>query len=98
MLYAPLSLVFAVHTVPRSASVAVTSAPLTGALLGSVTVPTMEAVTSCVQAAGTTPSETKRVTTSAKENSLPVLISEPPGRTMFKTHKLWLIECYIAGG
>src|SRR5262249_51822578 len=50
MLYAPDSLVFAVQMVPRSVSPAVTFAPLIGAPLGSVTVPTIAAVTSLLHA------------------------------------------------
>src|SRR5437667_10435217 len=41
-----MSFVVTVQTVPRSTSVAVTSAPVIGAPLGSVIVPTMDAVTS----------------------------------------------------
>ena len=46
MLKAPAPLVVEFHTVPRSVSRAVTTAPLIGAPLESVTVPTMPAVTS----------------------------------------------------
>jgi len=51
-LNAPVSLVVAVRTVPRSTSLAVTLAPWTAAPLGSTTVPTIEPVTSCPDAAG----------------------------------------------
>src|SRR6266446_5502567 len=46
----PASLVCPVHTVPRSVSLAVTVAPTTAAPLGSVTVPVIDAVTSCPHA------------------------------------------------
>src|SRR5437588_7854513 len=99
MLYAPLSLVFAVQSVPRSVSVATTSAPLMAEPLGSVIVPTIDAVTSCAEAVGLmATSAISRERTSAKENVRRTLMAEPPGEYVCSTPtENQVIECYIAG-
>src|SRR5215469_959472 len=79
MLYAPDSFVFAVQTVPRSVSVAVTVAPLIGAPDGSVTVPTMAAVTSCPFAGDVKESNPAR-TRRQRVNESARFITEPPTR------------------
>ncbi len=77
MLYSPALLVVVFHTVPRSVSRAVTTAPLTGAPLESVTVPTMPAVTSWPNAGVRVPT----IPMSARKTRTPhatVFIAQPP--------------------
>src|SRR5437868_4531997 len=95
MLYAPESLVSPTYRVPRSVSVAVTFAPLIGAPLGSVTVPTMAAVTSWLQAG----CRTLSTPTSTTPILINFFIADPPKDSFInRTYcgsAIRLGQCYI---